>query len=101
MQAAAAELGTRIEVRPQAVTIDGTSKRVYWEDLTNISDESFFIISGSRGTSTTSYFTLTVPVSLLKGAQINDEIQDDVRVENNNFRVLQCITLTCNLYVIK
>ena len=100
VQAAAAELGTRIEVRPQAVTVDGNRKRIYWEDLTGISDESFFMLSGYAPGYNHPVISLTIPVSLVRSGT-DGYVAEQVGVTPDCIFVESATYLSCKLYVLK
>ena len=106
VQAAAAELGPRIEVRPQTVTTEGSSKLVYFENLTNISDKSFFLLSGCADTGNF-MMSRMIPVALMRNKitgymhEGDGYVSMDVYVHENHFSVTNCSSLTCYLYVMQ
>lgn len=94
--------GGGLEARPQTVLEYPDGITCYWEDLSNISDTSFFVVSGVSDRGEGAYlFSYTVPVSLVKSQEEFDMmLGDEVSFRGEHFAVLGATTLTVTLYVV-
>lgn len=96
--------GGGLEARPQTVLEYPDGITCYWEDLSNISDTSFFVVSGVSDRGEGAYlFSYTVPVSLVKSVEQVESymmLGDEVSIRDEHFAVLGATTLTVTLYVV-
>lgn len=90
-----------LEVRPQSTMGYPDGMLCYWEDLSNVSDTSFFVVSGISNFDGEHMFSYTVPVSLAKQGTVADlMLGDEVRINPDHFAVYGATQFTVNLYIV-
>ncbi len=88
-----------LEARVQGTSDYPDGLLCYWEDLTNISDTSFFVVSGLSTYSGAHAFSHTIPVSLAKAGS-GYMIGTETNIQADHFAVLGATVLNVTLYVL-